>query len=607
MQDFFSEYILEELKEAGVDINDENFIFSDKYQKFKSMYILMPIEIDATVDYYVEKYILSQEQVNTMKSGLFDINTKRELSKEELKISRLYKELSDEEDKRNELDESKNQHSTNIDFEQKIKGANSGIQTKLKKKVGFDLEDFALEKYEQLKILKLLYNFEKVEKLNITKMLENPSLENVSNRIIGVESTNGDITERLKNEVMKELTPDFIGLAKQVIVDIVKEWEVEMQNITSLFLIEKSSKSENGLEKIKLSLDDILELIPDKQSITYKHSLFESFYLLILTHENISRQLDLLKIHEYIDRKFIGGDFQKNRFAFNYEQLISISEVSDFIMENTDELCRCILGKNHISSDDRKILMNRVQYLDRLIEITRNNSKTRFTNGIDVLWIIAALQEIHQAMLDSESFSHKFYRHKTNSGSLMSRLNPASKKEEIYELLWTKKLKHRYAHNLGISHQYKIFNVIEEKVDTIIKLILETQNIEDMVSLHYNILSCYKRLLGQGWMDKSIDQLVLDVRKLCGYTISGQKKVLEAFISEVKGTNILVGVIKRVSELALESCGQFKREIIELEIHYDILSHKRTFFVDVHIDGYNKKITFTNFVLSHIQSSYTKN
>lgn len=461
-------FILSELKAKSIDIDDDDFINSDAYMKIKSNLILFPKEMSVTYDYFIEKCILTQERINQIKPGLYDIGTKRTLQPEQLKYSCLYQEI---------LNESNVNDVENI--RQKFDGENSGIKTLLKDKIGISLSEFENEKYEQLKLLKLLYKLIKDNaNQNLFLILTKPSLENVDNSIVGFSGKNGSVFTEAKSEAMKEITPEFIRDVKLQLAKVGKREELFLNTIRlckrrpDFFkIIEQFQTKAHEIER----KFDVMTIVPNK------HTLFETFFLKLLQAEMTARFSDFTELNIYVMycEKFPEEKIINSTHTFNGS--IDKNNISEFINSNINGIVKLIINNEVPDKKLMKKLLSYTPYVNSIINLHEEHSTSDYTTyRVPELMVISCLQEIWETDLSKEEYIYTYHGYKSSCKTLISKLKNINYAEEMYQIIWVVKTKDRYDVNLGFKKQLIEIYKTETILDNIFSGILSINNLDDI-------------------------------------------------------------------------------------------------------------------------------
>lgn len=473
-------------KDYDIDFNDKNLFVTAQYKTFSEGKIHCAEGI-VSGDYYCEKYILTQEQINALKKGFYDINTKRDLTGKTVNYEGLLEEIVEQDN--NKVDQ------------ESIKSRLYDLRRKLKNTMEIDLDSYGDEKYASIRLLNLLYNVTKSYEAgkkkgkNIFWILDKPSLENVDNSIISYKTINGKIIHELKNEAMKEVDKEFIIEIKEELVNSYKA----VEDILNMF--------NNAMESGRVSDENLLiELIKFKQQITIEKeneiiddqqiTLFEKFYFKLLEHEYLARDSDLARINNWI----IEND-RKCKHELNYKKIIIPKQEILFINSNWEEYLQdnkeiilqyAFSGKNTAKKQD-SLINSAVNYCPKMILYIARHTKATCYPAIELC--VACIQayvfykkninlfknkayglyQVFQSKItDDEKTSYKMLNLKDgkayvldNRKSLTAVFDEEGRGQEVYELFWVKLFQYRYYINKGY-HQ-SVLKICEIEVELVSK------------------------------------------------------------------------------------------------------------------------------------------
>ncbi|WP_017212192.1 hypothetical protein [Clostridium beijerinckii] len=578
------EHIVRSVSDEGIDLNDSQYYLNKKYEKFRYEYICLGLLGYVSYDYIIEKFYLTQKRINEIK-GDYEIGTKKILDKRKLTNTSLYNQILDDIEKAEKLNNYSKESNWFDDVRQKVEGK-SGLITKLKNKLDFRINDFE-DQYSKLKLLKFLYDLEKgncnKSKLNVTNLLSKPSLENVDNNVIKINSTHGKITAYLKNEVMKEVDSNFIIHSKRMIHFILDQWEQQLQSSAWYVANSHYEKEMEELKRINKELKCITEKLPNvsKLKCKYDHTLFETFYLKLLQHENIGRENDIIRINQYVLTKEIVIDKRQiNKINTFGVCKIKSSYVKEYVEKNIDSLSLLIYMKDTITEKEKNKIKYFVNEAIKIIEWFEKHSKTRFNGEIPLVVLISCFQEILDAANTGEEFICGYYQAKAQKKKLTSVLKNGDASEEVFQILWINKVKHRILLNFGNKVASELFNEINNKVDKIIRTILEYPNLEDMFLAHDFIYDIVNKIIISRYV--IIDKINTFEDKLysrTGYRVKLQKQRAENLFKEIINSEIDEQIIEILT-----------KEIEEVEWYTNIKSKwKNKMHLERWIDEKNKK------------------
>lgn len=466
--------ILDKTKELKLDFNNKKFIYEKEYERFKNEFkIDLPVIGRVSWDYYIEKIMIPQENINEIKMGSFDINTNKKILKDNISIKGLAKEIIKEEGMVGLPNEKENMRQNLYEIKFKLE------------KLDIYIFKFGKRNIQSLKLIKLLYMFEKKEGINIIQLLKNATLENVDNSCIGVYTKNGSDISKFKYEIMKEIEPNFIFNSNSQIRAIIHTWTqilecLKMHLINSFFY-----DSSNELNRILNFVQDVYKKINLNLNTNYKHNVFETVYLYIIKNENIGREKDILSIQEKISQEIKDNNkLPGEEYVSRYKELANVrilkENIEKYIDENLEEVTRLVLMQESITEDDERYIKSIVKYINPLLDIIESGTTCLHEKGLSITFVISCLQEILISKDTREKYTASYFKSDCKPKTLFSILKNPSKYEEIYKILWIKKVDTKFYCNLGLYGQLMLFNQIEKTVDDIIVKILSLNSLSDI-------------------------------------------------------------------------------------------------------------------------------
>lgn len=284
------EYVMNYLKENNINIDDINNREDDIYKKVMNSTIFMS-ESFMSIEEIAINYILTDEKKKNLYKSKYEMGNTVQLSEKDCRYTSLAEDIMDN-----------GQFDTNYlnanDFNKK-----NGLKDRIKNGIHFDLDKYKdpiwdESKYQIYKILYLFYKLEHIEfkGTNVINVLSKPTMENVDNLFLGLETTYGTIINRLKSSLRKELKSDQFELEK-TINDIVQDWH-NIICISTMFLGVGEKDSFYDLDSVLNRLEDIskcleIERIPSQYTIPP----IECLYLKILQHESLGIWMKLHDMH----------------------------------------------------------------------------------------------------------------------------------------------------------------------------------------------------------------------------------------------------------------------------------------------------------------------
>ncbi len=420
----------------------------------------------------------------------------------------------------------------------------SGIIDRLKGNLGFDIEIIAKtskkEKFDMFRLLKRLYNIEKVgknkkypvlkeRKIRIIDILAKPRLANIETSS-GISGEYGEIFEELYSDIKSQVAVDIAESRVNELNHMALEWERLILNIMQLTYMDYALNNQERTLKIlngfKQYLDKLLKKQPfsDKsfKKLPYKEGIMDTFFNILCCHRikcvfgnflNIDYNIveksqseqycERLKEHEWeivpylltenILKYVKTGKILKREIKKCYEALndknISVENVESMIKSDYEYILSLIyynLDLKEIDSNEFSFAVNNLKNMLK-IWIPRPDKNAPPYNEIGVTFtvFITAMQELIMLYHTKEEYYDDFvgYKYPKTFTSII-------KKPETNAVMLgilRKKLQNRYAYNLGGQKQLKIIREIEKDIYRIIDYIFSFQNYEDLVTIN-NIL-----------------------------------------------------------------------------------------------------------------------
>lgn len=593
--EIFIKCLKETCLEYKIDLESEFLFENIHYKKLKYKWIIhCPIEMGMTLDYFVEKYIISQEKINKMKKGTFDINVS--VAPRKLSINALCREISKEEALMNGGDE-ENPEIIRQRFE-----SDTGLKVQLKSKFDFDFDRFKDDVFRKLKLMKLVYMAHKQDS-RLYDMLENPSLEGVDNTSINLKTVYGELISMLKSETAKEVDIHFIRRAKDITFKVGIEWE-QIINVATIRLLQNGATEANKeINRINTYLKSVVTRLQDSKilGISYKHSLFETFYLKLLEYEQIGREYDLKIVNDYvINKEIITSEYIK-KYILALNEYIKINDIVKYIKTNINKVSELVYMKNDASKSEKSFLLSKstISQINNLIGMLNRNTKVYWREEIPLLIVISTLQEIKSAKVNKEIYQIKYYGYVKEHPALGAKLKQGEESREAYQILWIRKIYSRLYHNVGMYKEFDIRTSIEKSIDTIISCILQYHNIDDLECVHYFLIhQIDKLILHPSDYNIMIGQMEDELNKKCNCNLEVIPDAFN-FFREIDRANLLEGTIKEIIQKIkqMKNDGELiRRFTIELEEVYDDIGTSREFILLYKVDLSKRLVILEFFV-----------
>lgn len=367
-----------------------------------------------------------------------------------------------------------------------------GYRERLKKSLNLDLDLFdknsLKNKYETAKILFFFYMLEKrhFPRTNVLMLFEKPSMENIDNYCLGMETCNRKIISFIKNSLEKEIFPSPMRKKiKNITQSIVSEWDGFLENalLTADYIAELGHEY-NFDEKYALFF---LQSMTENKSINYHHSPIETLYLKVLQHEYLGQIRDILKINCNI----IDIDCDK-RLEFVEEMkrlhnsLVDIKYLDKYIDDNVSEIAKYVYLQEKTNRDERnRILKSKAKVRRFLYYCNRAKPLINIKDNLTELWIISCLQAILDDKEDNFDYTFPLYedyrKHIPTPSSVLKKDERALDALQIY---WVRKVVDFWYANIGRYNIRIKLRDLENLCDTILIEILSIPNCDEMLEAH---------------------------------------------------------------------------------------------------------------------------
>ncbi len=316
------EVIKAKLNELEFDLSNPKFILNDKYIKNKNvLFFDLPVVGRINWDYYIEKIMFAPNEIDAVKNGIFDINNNNNnnyVNVKNISVKNLLKEIIKEEGREGLPHEKEN-------IRQKLYDIKNNL-----KKINIDLSKFGMKNRNTLKLIKLIYQFENSENINLILLLKNASLENVDNSSLDLYTQHGEKISKFKYEIMKELDVNFIFNSKAKIGDIIHKWTLIIEDLKKYIINSLFWNTTNEFDRISSFIKDIYNKIDLNLNTDYEHNIFETMYFNIIKNENVGREKDILSIQEkMLEEIKTKKNIPDEIYIKKYKEILEIDELKN--------------------------------------------------------------------------------------------------------------------------------------------------------------------------------------------------------------------------------------------------------------------------------------
>jgi|GEM_PF-2221917 len=514
MLGFFKQDMLKFLQRNDVDIYDYDYKKSENYIKIKNTQIFNSNYGKMSLEEFIERYILTKNEVLDTYNSIYDLGNPYELSDEECEDTALASEIislsaSDEskadikkwgksKDKQDRVAvrEAKNAEQESANELASLFSRPGGYRDRLKNFLSLDLDLFdnkiLRNKRENAKILFFFYMLEKeyFPETNVIKLLNTPSMENIDNFDLGLETYNGNIIRFIKNSLEKEMSSVIRWKIKDTLQSIMFEWNHFWVDI---FLKTDSMTNVgpeyNFEEKIALSLlQPLPEKIILKNNVTkYSHSPIETLYLKVLQHEYLGQITDIFKVN--LNQREV--DCRKRlKFIKEMEQLagcpIDINAVEKYIVDNIFEVAKYVYLKSKTTRDQRNRILNSKEKVRRWIDFCiRSNIFINVNDILTELLLVSCLQAILDDKNDTFNYTFPLYQdHMKHIPTVSAVLKNSKRTLDALQIYWVRKVMDCLYANIGRHNFRTQFRDLENLCDVILIKLFSRPSCVEMLEVH---------------------------------------------------------------------------------------------------------------------------
>ncbi|WP_031420651.1 hypothetical protein [Lachnoclostridium phytofermentans] len=479
--DKLSADIKQELLKYGINIDSNGVYFQNKnYNIFLTKYL----DIDGfrflSYDYYIEKIIIGQSKLNTIKKGKFNVGTQKIIPLEKISEKELYYEIYDEivgDDTDPESDTDKIKGIRNKFYGGIKKG---GIIDQLEEIFGFKLEDFD-DKYSKFKFMKLMYVLSKTkmygESVNFYLMFQKPTFENVDKTVYAEANRNGKNIAILKNELIKEVPLEKVRSLNLKLIEMTNNWE-RLLGVSARYAYEHNT--ENLWRLAEFLEKKVVNLLPeDSKMIVRKcrEPLFDIIYFKVLQLEYISIKTDFVRINnetlQYVKQK-------RNMISGNSSEEVKRNLLKSYIKSRKEVLAKYLVEPDFSEHKAVLFIDENARNTIILVEWFEQSYDIDFSNRVPVLLLISILLAIRDASKNDEAMEYSYYRAlQTGNMRLVDKLSRGKKSEEVYHRLWAKKVHFIHSCLCGMGQEAEYNIRIEKALDTIMSFLMNYHNLDD--------------------------------------------------------------------------------------------------------------------------------
>lgn len=483
-------YIFEKEAEAllssnNVDIHNCYYKSSNNYLTIKDARVITNSLYIMSLEEFIERNLLSKQEVIKTYESIYEMGNPYKFDDKDCEDIAVAEEIILNEPVDKESEKTIEEIVNNF-------VRPGGLIARLNTYLGIDLELFPNKdkkyKRERCKILYLFYTLEKkYAHTNVFMLLGNPSMENIDNSFIGMQTHNGAIIKSIKESLEKELPLATKEKFKKDIARISQTWDYVMENAYYLMDFMYENEYEYDFEETI----NILKSNTGKSSKNdsqYTLSPIEMLYLKIIQHEYIGNMKDIRKLNE-IEKDYthnIPPELVAEMKELHYNR-IDINNFEQYLHENALRLSKYIyFWKKPNKENVRKIRKSKEKFLKWLDFCKRAKPLLNTESIHNELQLVSFLQAV---ILDdsNEIFDYafhaydKYYNHKPRVQAALKNDNRILDALQCY---WVRKVADRWYANID-RYEIRIkTRRLEQVCDDIREEILNKPSLDEMWEIH---------------------------------------------------------------------------------------------------------------------------
>lgn len=396
----------------------------------------------------------------------------------------------------------------------------SGLIDLLNRKLDFDVEAIAeqseQERFDMLKLLKLLYSVEKVGapqkkkgfddtpvvRTPFIKMLANPRTANIKTPYINT-SVHGDIFEKVFKAVETSVEDSEQRISK--VEEINDYWELIIEKQFDYVIGDRSltnpADSLDELKRIHRFLDGMLEQLSGlKARLKSKpEGVLKTFFNILLTHQKLCYERDRIQINyevclsERVDEKYASLFLKYEKCNVDYETIDLVkkylkSRKTDKLSQNEWDRINTILTFISYFTDIPDSDCKYYKYaFDNLSTVAGWLEKEKpgfdFSHGIPFPVLVTIIQEILYLRKNTHTNSLKIEvtTIKNHHETLLSALKQNSGTKSLLIQAWLRRIENRFSINYGSWELIEEKRKVEIAVYKIKSIIFDYRNLDDLI------------------------------------------------------------------------------------------------------------------------------
>lgn len=589
----FDSYMRNRMKELGIDLSSDNYIDNPKFKELSKSFVTEDM-VSVTEAWWVEKNFVGQERLEKIYSP-YAFGIERKLSEEELKEAVWQKVLADRypEKSRTQKDVWRYFHRDEGGDTDSKKGLIKRLE-----KLGFYLDDFK-DDQNKVKLLFLLYCFEVEHNVQLVPFLSNPSIENVDDSFVGLETKNGELMSYLKRNIAKELPKGYAAKVRDCLVAIGRQWEAQLEKIVIRIDYSLDGEYLSELQRIARQMKSGVKTMLEMPRADYEDPLLQTVFLKLSQHEDAGLEMDIIDVNLANQDEEESIKYHLDEYKLLAYKPINKKDIAKYLKESKDEIINLVYEKDDISAYDRTRYDVIVDKFSEYLDMLNLNTKLSDTEIVSKLYAIAYMQEL--ITIDKKyKIENFYYRYKTTElKTLNNEVNYGIQAKRKSQLALIRRVNKRFYRYAGKQEEAKYAAEAEMYMDMMISRIYEANSLGDMLFLHNYFMNYTDAvfLLGKQieGTKKQLSKIIK--RKQKGYDWLVADDVKQYFIGTIHNSPIIGDIGKKIGDEL------FRHEVrkvsgsyyIDINLTHNHIGGEDNYKLWLFFDTINKKIIVQNF------------
>lgn len=556
----FEEYMKNRLEELDLDLSKDDYINNPKFQELYKSYVTEDMG-SVTEAWWVEKTFVGQERLEKIYTP-YAFGITRKLTEEEQKPETWYRVLANRYPHKSRTPKDVWRYFKRDEGDEN--DSRKGLIKRLEK-LNFYVDDFA-DNQDKIKLLFLLYCFEVEKNVQIVPFLSNPTIENVDDGFVGLQTKNGELMAYLKRNIAKELPKYYAAQVRDYLIAIGRQWEEQLEKIVIRIDYSLNGEYLSELKRISQQMKAGVKTILEMPRAEYGESILQTFYLKLSQHEDMGLEMDIIDVN-YANPEYEGYvEYRPDEFKRLAYVPIKKSEMVSYLKENKESIINLVYEKDSVTPYEKKRYDTIVDKLSEYIDIINLNTKAADADILPALYAIAYVQELLE--IDKiYKIENYYYRYQTTElKSLNTEINYGIRAKRKSQLALIRRINQRFYKYAGKQEEAKYAAEAEMYMDMMISRIYDANSIGDMLFLHNHFMNYTDAVF---LLDKQIEGTKKQLSKIIkrkqkGYDWVMADDVKQYFIGTIHNSPIINDVGKKIGEKL------FKAEVAGTSMLYDI-------------------------------------